>query len=175
MRHKSDVDTCVDPAHRAQQCVVGAECRKFMTTPAKESQQGILISSDCTSGNGELMVDIRISVAGADPVRVFEEISERLGQEAELRSWIGPLPVALLPGEPGGTSDVLVAAASAGGADGALTWPLRTFLAPAHRSDIRITIEDTDGRRVEADAKRVGDIDVLMCRAVGGSKWAYAR
>jgi hypothetical protein len=113
-------------------------------------------------------VSIRLSVVGGEPVESPAELLEWLSQEPELQGLVHPAGTAPGPGEMGVWSDVLVAAVGSGGAASVLAASLKTFLSLPQRSDVTIVVTGPDGRRVEIDAKRVGDVEALVRQAVDG-------
>lgn len=118
------------------------------------------------AGEGLIVVDFRVSVAGADPVGGLEELAEWLGLEPGLRGLIRPAVSVPSPGQLGGVTDVLVAALGTGGAVSVFASSLRAFLSQPRRSDVRIVVQDPDGRRVEVVAQRVEDVEGLLRRAL---------
>jgi hypothetical protein len=114
-----------------------------------------------------VMMDVRLSVAGADPVGSLEEVASWLSQEPELRGRVKPVAAVPAVGELGAVAEVLVAALGTGGAVSALAASLRGFLSQPRRSDVRITVEGPDGRRVELEAKRVENVEILVRQALG--------
>jgi hypothetical protein len=113
------------------------------------------------------MVDVRVSIAGVDPVEGLPELASWLGSEPELRGRVKPEATAPTPGELGAVVDVLVAAVGGGGAVSVLAGSLRTYLSQPRHSEVRITVEGPDGRRVELDAKRVHDVEALVRQVLG--------
>ena len=113
-------------------------------------------------------MSVRLSVKGDDPVGGLEDLSDWLALEPELRGLITPESAGPAPGELGAVTDVLVAAVGSGGALSVLAASLKMFLTAPHRSDLRIVVSATpDGRRVEVDAKRVGDVEALIRQVLG--------
>ena len=109
-----------------------------------------------------VVVEVRLSVLGADAVSGLEELTSWLRQEPDLRGRLKPAVEAPALGELGATVDVLVAALGTGGAVSALAASLRGFLSQPRRSDIRIAVQGPDGQRVELEAKRVTDVEGLV-------------
>lgn len=114
------------------------------------------------AGGRRFVVQVRLSVAGIDPVEGLEQLASWLGQEPELRGRVKPVTTAPEAGELGAMTDAVIAAVGAGGAVSVLAASLRTYLAQPRRSDVRITVQGPDGRRVELDAKRVDDVEALV-------------
>lgn len=112
-------------------------------------------------------MSVRLSVEGDDPVDGLEELSDWLGRESELQGLITPVSAGPAPGELGALADALVAAVGSGGALSVLAASLKAFLVLPRRSDLRIVLSGPDGRRVEVDAKRVGDVEALIHEALG--------
>lgn len=108
-----------------------------------------------------------LSVEGDDPAEGFEQLSDWLRHEDELRGEVTPEVVVPGPGELGALTDVLVAALSSGGAVSVLAASLKAFLSQPRRSDVRIVLRTADGKRVEVDAKRVNDVEALVRQALG--------
>lgn len=107
------------------------------------------------------MTKVRLSIAGVDQVTGLEALAGWLREEPELRGGL-TLAAAPRPGELGGLADVLIAAVGGGGAVSVLFTSLQTYLAQPRHSDVRITVEVPDGRKVELDAKRVRDAEALV-------------
>ncbi|WP_245594678.1 effector-associated constant component EACC1 [Actinospica robiniae] len=103
-----------------------------------------------------------LSVEGDDPAEGLAQLSDWLGRESELRGLVRPGDSAPGPGELGALADALVAAVGGGGAISVLAASLKAFLAQPRRSDVRIVLRTSDGRRVEVDAKRVGNVEALV-------------
>lgn len=112
-------------------------------------------------------MSVLLSVEGDDPVGGLEELSDWLGRESELRGLISPVNRGLAPDELGALADALVAAVGSGGALSVLAASLKAFLTLPRRSDVRIVLSAPDGRRVEVDAKRVGNVEALIHEALG--------
>jgi hypothetical protein len=112
-------------------------------------------------------MDVRMSVSGIDPVDGMEQLAEWLREEPQLRGRVAPAPATPAPGELGALTDVLVAAVSSGGAVSVLAASLKAFLAQPRGSDLRITLECPDGRRVDLEAKRISDVERLVERVLG--------
>ena len=112
-------------------------------------------------------MEIRLSVEGEEPVEGLEELADWFAQDDELRGIVTSAPPVPGDGELGATSDVLLAAVGSGGAISVLAASLKGFLSLPRRSDIRIVVTGPDGRRVEIDAKRVGDVEALVRHACG--------
>ena len=113
------------------------------------------------------MADIRISLADDDPVGGIEALWAWLRDEPELRGVVRLIADSPGAGEMGSASSVLVAALGTGGAVSVLAASLRAFLTQPRRSDVRITVQGPDGRRVEVDAKRVDDAEGLVRQVLG--------
>ena len=107
-------------------------------------------------------MSVWLSVEGDDPVEGLAELADWLGQESDLRGLVSPVSAVPGPGELGALTDALVAAVGSGGAISILAASLKVFLAQPRRSDVRIVLRTADGRRVEVDAKRVGDVEALV-------------
>lgn len=112
-------------------------------------------------------MSVMLSVEGDDPAGGLEELSDWLARESELRGLITSAPPVPAPGELGVAAEALVAAVGGGGAISVLAASLKTFLTLPRRSDLRIVLSAPDGRRVEIDAKRVGDAEALIREAIG--------
>jgi hypothetical protein len=105
---------------------------------------------------------VQLSVEGDEPVEDLAELSDWLNLESELRGLVVPGDAVPAPGTLGALSDLLMVAVSSGGTLSVLAASLKVFLAQPRRSDVRIVVTSPDGRRVEFDAKRVGDVDVYQ-------------
>lgn len=105
---------------------------------------------------------VQLSVQGDKPVEGLEELSDWLRLESELRGLISSGAAVPGPGELGALSDILMVAVGSGGALSVLAASLKTFLAQPRRSDVRIVVTSPSGRRVELDAKRVGNVEELL-------------
>jgi hypothetical protein len=68
----------------------------------------------------------------------------------------------------GSVPDLVTVLVGSGGAVSVLIGSLRTWLAQPRRSDIRVKMHLPDGKTVDVDARRVGDVEALL-RAVLGS------
>jgi hypothetical protein len=112
-------------------------------------------------------VEVRLSVAGVDQVEELHDLASWLGGESELRGRVKRIGPAPAPGELGATADILVAAVSGGGAVSVLVGSLLAYLSQPRHSDVRITVEGPEGRRVELDAKRVHDVEGLVRQVLG--------
>lgn len=112
-------------------------------------------------------MDVRLSVEGRDADQGFEELSDWIDREPELRGLVKPEQPVPQEGELGATAAVLVAAVGSGGALSVLLSSLKAFLALPRRSDVRIVIHTPDGARVEVDAKRVRDVESLVRTLTG--------
>ncbi len=123
--------------------------------------------TSCVLRLGRGLVSVLLSVEGDDPVGGLEELSDWLGRESELRGLISPVNRGLAPDELGALADALVAAVGSGGALSVLAASLKAFLTLPRRSDVRIVLSAPDGRRVEVDAKRVGNVEALIHEALG--------
>jgi hypothetical protein len=107
-------------------------------------------------------MSIRLSVESDDSVGDLEELSDWLGQEAELRGLITEASEKPSPGELGALTDAIVVAVGSGGALTVLVGSLQAFLTMPRHTDMRIKIKGTSGRTVTVDAKRVKDPDALI-------------
>ena len=112
-------------------------------------------------------MSVMLSVEGDDPVAGVEELSDWLAGESGLRGMIAPVNAGPAPGELGVAADALVAAVGSGGAISVLAASLKVFLTLPRRSDLRIVLTGSDGRKVEIDAKRVGDAEALIREVIG--------
>jgi hypothetical protein len=113
------------------------------------------------------MADVRLSVAGVDPVAELESLAVWLSDEPDLRGLIGFAAAVPSPGELGAAADAVVAAVGAGGAVSVLAAALRAYLVQPRGSDVRIVAQGPDGRRVELDAQRVDDVEGLLRQVLG--------
>lgn len=113
---------------------------------------------------------VQLSVKGDEPVEELAELSDWLHQESELRGLVSPGDAVPRPGELGALSDLLMVAVGSGGTLSVLAASLKVFLAQPRRSDVRIVVTAPDGRRVELDAKRVGDVEQLLRQTLGEAK-----
>jgi hypothetical protein len=111
-------------------------------------------------------MSLLVSVEGDEPVEGLAELSDWLGHEPELRGLLSQKSGVTGPEEMGTLSDALVAAVGGGGAISVLAASLKAFLTLPRRSDVTIVLTGTDGRRVEIDAKRVGDVEALVRQAL---------
>jgi hypothetical protein len=107
-------------------------------------------------------VDVALSVAGEDPDGCMADLVDWLRHEPDFRGRLTPTAGGPRPGELGVVTDLLSVAVGSGGALSVLAVSLKAFLVQPRRSDLRITIRGADGRSVEIDAKRVGDVDALL-------------
>lgn len=101
----------------------------------------------------------------AEPSDELLSLQDWLTREPELRGRVrvvGPAPSA---GQLGSAFELLSIAVGTGGLLSVLAASLKTWLARPRRSDVRITIRTPD-QVVEIDAKRVGDVDMLLRRAL---------
>jgi hypothetical protein len=112
-------------------------------------------------------MSVVLSVEGDDPIGGLEDLSDWLANESELRGLIKPVSRGPMLGEPGVAAEALVAAVSGGGAISVLAASLKAFLTLPRRSDLRIVLSGPDGRKVEIDAKRVGDAETLIREVIG--------
>ena len=112
-------------------------------------------------------MEVRMSVSGINPVDGIEQLAEWLREEPQLRGRVSPAPATPAAGELGALTDVLVAAVGSGGAVSVLAASLKAFLAQPRGSDLRITLEGPDGRRVDLEAKRISDVERLVERVLG--------
>jgi hypothetical protein len=115
------------------------------------------------------LTDLRLSVAGGDPVEGAAELAEWLRQEPDLRGLIKPLAGEPKAGELGAALDVISVAVGSGGVVSVLAGSLKVFLAQRRRAEVRIVIRRPDGRQVEVDAKHIDDVMGLLRRVLG---WA---
>jgi hypothetical protein len=109
----------------------------------------------------------QLSVEGDEPVEGLAELSDWLRQESELRGLVSSGNAVPRPGELGALSDLLMVAVGSGGILSVLAASLKVFLVQPRRSDVRIVVTSPDGRRVELDAKRVGDVEQLLRQVLG--------
>ena len=107
-------------------------------------------------------LDFKISVEGDDRISELERLCAWLGQEEQLRGLVAAGPVPPRPGELGALVEVLAVAVGSGGTLSVLAASLTGFLSQPRNADVRIVITGPDGRRVEIDAKRVGDVETLV-------------
>jgi hypothetical protein len=114
-------------------------------------------------------VSLQLSVEGDEPVEGLADLSDWLRQESELRGLVSYGDAVPKPGELGALSDVLMVAVGSGGTLSVLATSLKVFLAQPRRSDVRIVVTAPDGRRVELDAKRVDDVELLLRQTLGGA------
>jgi hypothetical protein len=105
-------------------------------------------------------VDLRLSVQSDDGTKDWADLLDWLRREPALRGHVHAQGRPQ-PGDLGATVDTLLVAASSGGLASVLATSLGAWLGQPRKSDVRITIE-TNGRRVEVDAKRVDDIAPLI-------------
>ena len=112
---------------------------------------------------------MQLSVEGDEPVEGLADLSDWLHQESELRGLVAYGDAVPKPGELGALSDVLMVAVGSGGTLSVLATSLKVFLAQPRRSDVRIVVTAPDGGRVELDAKRVDDVELLLRRTLGGT------
>jgi hypothetical protein len=112
---------------------------------------------------------VQLSVEGDKPVEGLAELSDWLRQESELRGLVSLGAAVPRPGELGALSDLLMVALGSGGTLSVLAASLKVFLAQPRRSDVRIVVTAPDGRRVELDAKRVGDVEQLLRQTLDGA------
>jgi hypothetical protein len=117
----------------------------------------------------EFVAELRIGIDGADSVAVLEELYLWLGQELELRGLVRPGAAVPGAGQLGAVTDVLIATLGAGGTVSVLAASLRTFLAQPRRSDVHLSVQGPDGKRIEIDAKRAtpAEVEELLRRALG--------
>ena len=112
-------------------------------------------------------MSVWLSVEGVDQVDGLEELSSWLRQEPELRGLVKPVDSEPEPGELGAFAGALVVAAGSGGAVSMPAASLKMYLSHPHRSDVKIVLSTPDCRRVEVDAKRVGDVEALVRETLG--------
>ena len=112
-------------------------------------------------------MDVLLSVEGEDSGTGLEELASWLSNEPELRGLVTPAEAVPADGHLGVLSDALVAAVGSGGAISVLAASLKAFFALPRRSDVKVTVSGPDGRRVEIDAKRVGDVEALVREVLG--------
>ena len=115
-------------------------------------------------------MEVRISCVGGDRADGIESLSDWIRGEPELAGRLriaGPMPG---EGELGALADVLVVAVGSGGTLSVLAASLKAWLAQPRRSDVRIRVQQEDGRTVEIDADRIeGErVDALIQQALGG-------
>lgn len=110
---------------------------------------------------------VQLSVEGDKPVEELAELSDWLHRESELRGLVSLGDAVPRPGELGTLSDLLMVAVGSGGTLSVLAASLKVFLAQPRRSDVRIVVTSPDGRRVELDAKRVGEVEQLLRQVLG--------
>jgi hypothetical protein len=118
---------------------------------------------------GRDVVIVQLSVESDDPVEALADLSDWLHLESELRGLVKPGDAVPGPGKLGALSEFLIVAIGSGGTLSVLAASLKVFLAQPRGSDVRIVVTSEDGRRVELDAKRVGDVKVeqLLRQALG--------
>jgi hypothetical protein len=112
-------------------------------------------------------VDVLLGVEGEELDAGLEELADWLSGEPELRGLVRPAEEIPQDGELGVLSDTLVVALGSGGAVSVLASSLKAFFALPRRSDVRVSICGPDGRRVEIDAQRVGDVEALVREVLG--------
>ena len=110
---------------------------------------------------------VTLSVVGQDPAEDLADLTDWLTQEPELRGLVSAIPAAAKVGELGVLSDALVVAVGGGGTVSVLAASLKALLAQPRRSDVKIVIANTDGRRVEIDARRIPDVEALVRQVCG--------
>jgi len=114
-----------------------------------------------------VVVKVTLSVVGQDPAEDLADLTDWLTQEPELRGLVSAIPAAAKVGELGVLSDALVVAVGGGGTVSVLAASLKALLAQPRRSDVKIVIANTDGRRVEIDARRIPDVEALVRQVCG--------
>ncbi|MBF6332037.1 effector-associated constant component EACC1 [Nocardia transvalensis] len=87
---------------------------------------------------------------------------EWLRREPEFRGRVRLLGGGPEPGEMGAVTDILLVALGGGGALTMLASSLKVFFAQPRRSDLEITIETPEGRRISVTAERVADPEALV-------------
>ena len=107
-------------------------------------------------------MEVRLSVAGVDPVEGLEDLADWLRQEPELRGRVGPAPGSPAEGELGALATVLITAVGGGGAVSVLAGSLKAYLAQPRRARVRIKVERPDGHHVEIDAEHIKDVEGLV-------------
>lgn len=99
-------------------------------------------------------MEVRISIVGGDPAEL-ESLSDWVRREHELGGRVTYVGARPREGELGALVEALVVAVGSGGAVSVLAASLKAWISLPRRSDVRIKIENTDGRVVEIDAARV--------------------
>jgi len=138
------------------------------TVRGMPSEPALRLSVSChtpwvTSGGSERSaVEAWLSVRGGDPIQGLQNLDEWLSSEPELRGKLAPRAAQPAPNELGASSDVLIAVLGSGGAVSVLAGSLRAFLARPRGADVRITVSSPNGRTVELEAQRAGDIEALI-------------
>lgn len=107
-------------------------------------------------------MELEMGVEGED----LDELRDWLRQEPELRGRVSAVETPPKPGELGVVTDLLSVALGSGGAITVLAASLKAFFAQPRRSDLKVTIRTADGGSVTIDAKRVGDVEALLTRAL---------
>lgn len=116
-------------------------------------------------------MNLRLYSDNNDP-EVLRSLYQWLRNEPELRGRVQQLDRQPAPGEMGALADVLMVALGSGGAVGVVASSLKVFFAQPRRSDLKITIETSDGRKVSVDAKRAANPEVIVREVLddGGSE-----
>lgn len=108
------------------------------------------------------MVKLWLTVEGANPVEGLEDLAGWLNREPELQGRVKVAAKRPDKGELGVVATALLASVGAGGTVSVLAASLKGYLTQPRRSDIRITVEEPGGRKVEIEAKRIGDVAGLL-------------
>lgn len=108
----------------------------------------------------------RISIVGGDQAEL-ESLSDWLRSERELAGRVTLASSGPREGELGALGEALIVAVGAGGTMSVLAASLKAWISLPRRSDIRIRIQDPDGRVVEIDGHHIsGDrLDDLIRQA----------
>ncbi|WP_372669523.1 effector-associated constant component EACC1 [Amycolatopsis kentuckyensis] len=110
-------------------------------------------------------MDLRLS--SDDDAEVLRSLYQWLRDEPELRGRVKQIDRPPAAGEMGAVADVLMVALGSGGAVGVVASSLKVFFAQPRRSDVEITIETPDGRKVRVNAKRAADPEGIVREVLG--------
>lgn len=111
-------------------------------------------------------MDLRLSLGEGDP-EVLHALHQWLRNEPELRGRVRQVDRQPAPGEMGALADVLMVALGSGGAVGVVASSLKVFFAQPRRSDVQITIETSDGRKVSVNAQRAANPEEIVREVLG--------
>jgi hypothetical protein len=107
-------------------------------------------------------VDVSLAIQNGDGTEPLRALSDWLRRQPELLGQVAIASRPPRPGEMGSIPELVTVAVGSGGAVSVLASSLRMWLAQPRRSDVKLTLRLPDGRVVELDARRVGDVEALL-------------